>query len=187
MPELVAILAHAVERARQGDRLSKRLDLPLLLEKVQSLKAEGRKIVFTNGCFDLIHPGHISYLQAARQMGDVLIVGLNSDRSVKEIKGASRPFLTEQERAIILSGLESVSFVTVFDESTPLTLIRSLLPDVLVKGGDWGLLEIVGRKEVEDAGGKVVALPYEPGYSTSLIVERILRQNSEEKGSSPDR
>ena len=162
----------------KGDSLSKLLDLPQLLEKVRSLKNEGRKIVFTNGCFDLLHPGHIAYLQAARRMGDVLIVGLNSDRSVREIKGASRPILTEVERAIVLSGLESVNFVIVFDESTPLNLVRSILPDVLVKGGDWGLFEIVGRKDVEDAGGRVVALPYEAGSSTSGIVERILKQNS---------
>lgn len=158
--------------------MQKVLDFPHLLEEVRSLKRNGHKIVFTNGCFDLLHPGHIAYLQAARQMGDVLIVGLNSDRSVKELKGAARPILTEVERGFILSGLESVSYITIFDESTPLNLIRSILPDVLVKGGDWGLSEIVGRKEVEDAGGKVVALPYEAGYSTSQIVERILKQNS---------
>lgn len=158
--------------------MQKVLDFPHLLEEVRSLKRNGHTIVFTNGCFDLLHPGHIAYLQAARQMGDALIVGLNSDRSVKELKGAARPILTEVERAFILSGLESVSYITIFDESTPLNLIRSILPDVLVKGGDWGLSEIVGRKEVEDAGGKVVALPYESGYSTSQIVERILKQNS---------
>ena len=158
--------------------MHKLLDLPRLLNEVRSLKNKGQKIVFTNGCFDLLHPGHIAYLQAARQMGDSLIVGLNSDRSVREIKGIARPILTEAERAVVLSGLESVSFITIFDESTPLDLVRSILPDVLVKGGDWGLSEIVGRKEVEDAGGKVVALPYEAGYSTSQIVERILKQNS---------
>lgn len=158
--------------------MQKLLDFPHLLEEVRSLKHNGQRIVFTNGCFDLIHPGHIAYLQAARRLGDVLIVGLNSDRSVRELKGAARPILTEGERAIVLSGLESVSFITIFDESTPLSLIRAILPDVLVKGGDWGLSEIVGRKEVEDAGGNVVALPYEAGYSTSEIIDRILKQNS---------
>ena len=158
--------------------MRKFIGLPELLEKVRELKEKGLRIVFTNGCFDLLHPGHIVYLQAARQLGDVLIVGLNSDRSVREIKGESRPILAEEERAAILSGLESVSFITVFDESTPLNLIKSIMPDVLVKGGDWGLHEIVGRKEVEAAGGKVVALPYAAGYSTSEIVERILRKNS---------
>jgi D-glycero-beta-D-manno-heptose 1-phosphate adenylyltransferase len=162
----------------KGENLQKVLDFPHLLEEVRSLKHNGHKIVFTNGCFDLLHPGHIAYLQAARRMGDVLIVGLNSDRSVRELKGAARPILTEGERAFILSGLESVSFITIFEESTPLNLIRSILPDVLVKGGDWGLSEIIGRKEVEAAGGKVVALPYEAGYSTSQIIERILKQNS---------
>jgi rfaE bifunctional protein nucleotidyltransferase chain/domain len=162
----------------KGDKLQKLLDIPQLLEEVRSLKRNGQKIVFTNGCFDLLHPGHITYLQTARRMGDVLIVGLNSDRSVRELKGAIRPILTERERAIVLSGLESVDFITIFDEDTPLNLIRSILPDVLVKGGDWGLSEIVGRKEVEDAGGKVVALPYEAGYSTSHIIDRILKQNS---------
>jgi rfaE bifunctional protein nucleotidyltransferase chain/domain len=162
----------------KGDHLQKLLDFPHLLEEVRSLKHNGQKIVFTNGCFDLIHPGHIAYLQAARQMGDVLIVGLNSDRSVRELKGAARPILTEGERAIVLSELESISFITIFDESTPLNLIRAILPDVLVKGGDWGLSEIVGRKEVKDTGGKVVALPYKAGYSTSEIIDRILKQNS---------
>ena len=158
----------------------KLLDSPHLLEEIRSLKHNGRKIVFTNGCFDLLHPGHITYLEAARKLGDVLIVGLNSDRSVRELKGAARPILTEGERAIVLSGLESVTFITIFDECTPLNLIRSILPDVLVKGGDWGLSEIVGRKEVENAGGKVIALPYKAGYSTSHIVNRILKQNSTE-------
>ena len=161
----------------KGEKLHKVLDFSHLLEEVRSLKHNGHQIVFTNGCFDLLHPGHVAYLQAARRMGDVLIVGLNSDRSVRELKGTARPILTEVERAFILSELESVSLITIFDESTPLNLIRSILPDVLVKGGDWGLSEIVGRKEVEAAGGKVVALPYEAGYSTSHIIERILKQN----------
>ena len=165
--------------------MGKLLNLTELKQRVQHLKNEGRKIVFTNGCFDLIHPGHIKYLEAARLLGDVLIVGLNSDRSVQELKGPSRPILSESERAIILSGLESVNFVVIFDESTPLQLICSILPEVLVKGGDWGLHEIVGRKEVEENGGKVMALPYETGYSTSQIVERILKQNSHGNGPAP--
>ncbi|MFN8006480.1 MAG: D-glycero-beta-D-manno-heptose 1-phosphate adenylyltransferase [Terriglobia bacterium] len=165
--------------------MEKLLSLTELKEQVQTLKSEGRKVVFTNGCFDLIHPGHIHYLRAARQLGDVLIVGLNSDRSIREIKGPTRPILSELERAIVLSGLESVSFITIFDENTPLDLIRTILPDVLVKGGDWGLHEIVGRKEVEESGGKVIALPYETGFSTSQIVERILKQNSQDEDSPP--
>jgi D-beta-D-heptose 7-phosphate kinase/D-beta-D-heptose 1-phosphate adenosyltransferase len=158
--------------------LQKFIGLKELLEKVLELKGKGLRIVFTNGCFDLLHPGHIAYLQSARQLGDVLIIGLNSDRSVREIKGNSRPILTEAERAAILSGLESVSFITVFDECTPLNLIKAILPNVLVKGGDWGIHQIVGRKEVEEAGGKVVSIPYEAGYSTSEIVERVLRRHS---------
>ena len=107
-------------------------------------------------------------------MGDALVIGVNSDRSVRELKGPQRPILSEVERCLLLSGLESVSYVTVFDEPTPLALIRSVLPHVLVKGGDWGLTEIVGRKEVEAAGGTVTSLPYEKGQSTSGIIERIL-------------
>ncbi len=140
------------------------------------MKQAGKRIVFTNGCFDILHPGHIRYLQEARSLGDVLVVGVNSDRSVRELKGPQRPILTEQERCLLLSGLESVSYATVFDEPTPLALIRSVLPHVLVKGGDWGLSEIVGREEVEAGGGTVTSLPYENGQSTSGIIERILRR-----------
>lgn len=146
-----------------------------LQEKVQELKRKGLKIVFTNGCFDILHPGHIGYLRKARQLGDVLVVGVNSDRSVREIKGEQRPILSQEERCEILSGLESVSFVTVFDESTPRQLIQTILPDILVKGGDWGIDEIVGREEVEAAGGQVLAIPFEPGQSTTGIIDRILR------------
>ena len=155
--------------------MGKILSSEVLQEIVQELKRKGLKIVFTNGCFDILHPGHVSYLRRARQLGDVLVVGVNSDRSVREIKGEQRPILTEKERCEILSGLESVSFVTVFDESTPRQLILSILPDVLVKGGDWGIDEIVGREEVETAGGQVLAIPFEPGLSTSAIIDRILR------------
>ncbi|MCI0625197.1 MAG: D-glycero-beta-D-manno-heptose 1-phosphate adenylyltransferase [Acidobacteria bacterium] len=154
--------------------LEKILERDALIRKVQELKHAGRKIVFTNGCFDILHPGHIRYLQAARSLGDALVVGINSDRSVQELKGSQRPILSEQERCWLLAGLESVSYVTVFDEATPLALIQSLLPHVLVKGGDWGLNEIVGRGEVEAHGGTVVSLPYENGQSTSGIIERIL-------------
>jgi len=138
------------------------------------LKQAAQKIVFTNGCFDILHPGHIHYLREARSLGDALVVGVNSDRSVRELKGPERPILTELERCLVLSGLESVSYVTVFDEPTPLALIQSVLPHVLVKGGDWDLSEIVGREEVEAGGGTVTSLPYENGQSTSGIIERIL-------------
>jgi rfaE bifunctional protein nucleotidyltransferase chain/domain len=154
--------------------MQKIVTLKELLNVVRQLRQAGRKIVFTNGCFDLIHPGHIQYLQKARALGDCLIVGLNSDHSVRELKGDSRPILTELERAQILAGLESVSYVTIFDESTPLSLIQALLPDVLVKGGDWGTDQIVGRAEVEASGGKVLSLPFESGQSTTSIIQRIL-------------
>ncbi len=155
--------------------MGKILPTEALQETVQELKRKGLKIVFTNGCFDILHPGHVSYLRKARQLGDVLVVGVNSDRSVREIKGEQRPILTQVERCEILSELESVSFVTVFDESTPCRLIKTILPDVLVKGGDWGIDEIVGREDVETAGGRVLAIPFESGQSTSGIIDRILR------------
>ncbi|HEX2520588.1 MAG TPA: D-glycero-beta-D-manno-heptose 1-phosphate adenylyltransferase [Terriglobia bacterium] len=145
-----------------------------LIRRIQELKQAGKRIVFTNGCFDILHPGHIHFLEGSRRLGDTLVVGVNSDRSVRELKGPQRPILTELERCRLLAGLESVSYVTVFDESTPLGLIQSILPHVLVKGGDWGLTEIVGRKEVEANGGSVRSLPYENGQSTSGIIERIL-------------
>jgi D-beta-D-heptose 7-phosphate kinase/D-beta-D-heptose 1-phosphate adenosyltransferase len=137
------------------------------------LRVEGRRLVFTNGCFDLLHVGHVRYLQAARALGDALLVAINSDRAVRELKGAGRPVLNESERAELLAALEVVTFVTVFDELSPRTLIAKLLPDVLVKGGDYALAEIHGREEVEAAGGRVVALPYVEGASTSGIIERI--------------
>ena len=154
--------------------LGKILERDALIRRIQALKQAAQKIVFTNGCFDILHPGHIHYLREARSLGDALVVGVNSDRSVRELKGPERPILTELERCLVLSGLESVSYVTVFDEPTPLALIQSVLPHVLVKGGDWDLSEIVGREEVEAGGGTVRSLPYENAQSTSGIIERIL-------------
>ena len=137
-------------------------------------KRNGRRVVFTNGCFDLLHPGHIASLEHARRLGDVLIVGLNSDASVRLLrKGPDRPVFPEQERAEILAALECVDAVVVFDESTPRELISRLLPDILVKGGDWPSDQIVGREEVEAAGGCVVSIPVVPGYSTSALLQRI--------------
>jgi rfaE bifunctional protein nucleotidyltransferase chain/domain len=136
-------------------------------------KRNGRRIVFTNGCFDLLHPGHIGSLEQARALGDALMVGLNSDASVRELKGAGRPVLPEHERAEILSALESVDAVIIFDEPTPREVIARLLPDVLVKGGDWPGDQIVGREEVEAAGGRVVSVPVVPGYSTTAILRKI--------------
>jgi rfaE bifunctional protein nucleotidyltransferase chain/domain len=133
----------------------------------------GRRIVFTNGCFDLLHPGHIRSLELARQLGDVLVIGLNSDTSVRQLKGQGRPVIAERERAEILAALESVDAVVIFDAPTPRELIAALLPDVLVKGGDWPGDQIVGREEVEAAGGRVVSIPVVPGYSTTAILKKI--------------
>jgi D-beta-D-heptose 7-phosphate kinase/D-beta-D-heptose 1-phosphate adenosyltransferase len=136
-------------------------------------KRNGRRVVFTNGCFDLLHPGHIQSLEQARALGDVLIVGVNGDASVRELKGAGRPIQPEGERAEILAALECVDAVVIFHEPTPREVIARLLPDVLVKGGDWPADQIVGRAEVEAAGGRVVLAPVIPGYSTTKILEKI--------------
>ena len=136
-------------------------------------KTAGKKVVFTNGCYDLLHPGHIRLLERARSLGDILILALNSDASVQRLKGPSRPLIPEQERAEVALGIESVDAVTLFDEDTPRELISVVLPDVLVKGADWAHW-IAGREEVEAAGGVVMPLSLEPGYSTTGIVEIIL-------------
>jgi rfaE bifunctional protein nucleotidyltransferase chain/domain len=136
-------------------------------------KSAGKTVVFTNGCYDLLHPGHIRLLEKARSLGDVLILALNSDDSVRRLKGPSRPLIPEGERAEVVVALAAVDAVTVFDEDTPRELIAAVLPDVLVKGADWAHW-IAGREEVEAAGGKVMALSLEPGYSTTGIVETIL-------------
>jgi D-glycero-beta-D-manno-heptose 1-phosphate adenylyltransferase len=137
----------------------------------------GKTVVFTNGCYDLLHPGHIRLLEKARELGDVLVLALNSDASVRRLKGPSRPLISELDRAAAASALQAVDAVTLFDEDTPGELIAALLPDVLVKGADWAHW-IAGREEVEAAGGKVLALPLEPGYSTTGIVETILGRQS---------
>jgi rfaE bifunctional protein nucleotidyltransferase chain/domain len=137
------------------------------------LRARGKRIVFTNGCFDLLHPGHVLYLQDVAAMGDVLVVGLNADLSVRALKGPDRPILDERARAILLLGLRSVDFVSVFEEPTPLELIRVVLPDILAKGGDYRPEEVVGREVVEAHGGAVRIVPFHPGYSSSSLVRRI--------------
>ena len=149
----------------------------VLKEKVQALKKGDKKIVFTNGCFDLLHIGHVRYLEAARAEGDVLVVAVNSDRSVRQIKGPGRPIVPENERAEVLAALTCVDFVTLFDEPDPLVTIRSLKPDVLVKGADWGEDAIVGRDVVEATGGRVIRIPMTEGASTSRIIEKILANN----------
>lgn len=141
----------------------------------EDLRHQGKRVVFTNGCFDLLHPGHLRLLAEAKRLGDVLIVALNSDRSVRQLKGAGRPILSQEERCEIVAALEMVDYVTTFDELTPRELIRKLLPDVLVKGGDWSVEEIVGREDVEAHGGRVLSLPFVPGYSTTRMIERIVR------------
>jgi rfaE bifunctional protein nucleotidyltransferase chain/domain len=142
---------------------------------VDELKRQGKRVVFTNGCFDLLHPGHTRYLAEARKLGDALLVAVNSDRSVRALKGPGRPVLPEDERAEILAALACVDYVTIFDDLTPRAVIARLLPQVLVKGGDWGLNEIVGREEVEAAGGRVVSIPLVPGCSTSSLIQAITK------------
>ncbi len=142
-----------------------------LLQRYGRPRAE--RVAFTNGCFDLLHPGHVLYLEAARALGDTLVVGLNTDRSVRALKGEERPLVGQDDRALVLAGLTSVDAVTLFDEDTPRELIAALLPDVLAKGGDYQRDGVVGRAEVEAAGGEVRILPYVAGHSTSEVVRRI--------------
>jgi rfaE bifunctional protein nucleotidyltransferase chain/domain len=144
-----------------------------LLRVRARLRAEGRRLVFTNGCFDILHVGHVRYLADARRLGDALLVAINSDRSVRALKGPNRPVMSEAERAEILAALSSVDFVTVFDDESPRALISEVLPDVLVKGGDYRPDEIHGREEVERAGGRVLSLPFVEGASTTGIIDRI--------------
>jgi D-beta-D-heptose 7-phosphate kinase/D-beta-D-heptose 1-phosphate adenosyltransferase len=137
-------------------------------------RREGQRIVFTNGCFDLMHIGHIRYLQAARNLGDVLVIGVNSDESVRALhKGADRPLVPDVQRAEVLAALACVDYVTIFPEPDPGSLIATLQPDILVKGGDWSLDRIVGRETVEARGGRVQTIPLVPGVSTTILVERI--------------
>ncbi len=146
---------------------------PELVAARDEWRRSGKTVVFTNGCYDLLHPGHIRLLESARSLGDILILALNSDASVARLKGPSRPLIPESDRAALALGLEAVDAVTLFDEDTPRELIAAVLPDILVKGADWAHW-IAGREEVEAAGGRVMALPLEPGYSTTGIVEQIL-------------
>jgi len=162
--------------------IEKILTVDRACEVVADLKQRGKRVVFTNGCFDLLHPGHTRYLAEARKLGDVLIVAVNSDRSVRALKGTERAIQPEAERAEILAALKSVDYVTIFDELTPQVLIARMLPQVLVKGGDWRPDAIVGRAEVEAAGGQVVSIPVVEGYSTSSIIQAVLRGRSQDSG-----
>lgn len=149
------------------------------LEELRSIREEfkqtKKKVVFTNGCFDILHKGHVEYLTKAKLLGDVLTVGINTDRSTRRIKGEKRPIVSETERAFIVAGLSSVDYVCLFDEDTPFEIIRAIVPDVLVKGADWDIGNIVGKDIVEQAGGMVKAIDLTPGMSTSNVIDRIRR------------
>ena len=155
------------------EKVKKREALKTIAAKART---EGKKIVFTNGCFDLLHAGHVRLLREAKKLGDLLIVALNSDSSVREIKGPDRPILPEEERAELIAALEMVDYVTLFDEPDPLNLLRELRPDVLAKGGDWAEDKVVGREWVESYGGKVAVIPYLKGHSTTEIIERMRKR-----------
>jgi D-beta-D-heptose 7-phosphate kinase/D-beta-D-heptose 1-phosphate adenosyltransferase len=146
-----------------------------MLPERERLRAGGKRLVFTNGVFDLLHVGHVRYLAQARALGDALLVAINSDRTVRELKGRNRPIFNEAERAEILAALRVVDYVVVFDDVSPRSLIAELLPDVLVKGGDYNLDQIHGREEVEAAGGKVISLPFVEGSSTTDLIKRMSR------------
>lgn len=158
-----------------------------LKARIAALKGEGKRIVFTNGCFDILHIGHVKYLEEAKRLGDILVLGLNSDASVQSIKGPLRPVVPENERAYLLGSLKVVDYVTIFDEDTPLALIEDIEPDILVKGGDWSRDTVVGGESVEKRGGKVVIIPQFSGTgadqpaSTSSVIEKII--NAYKKGS----
>ena len=147
-----------------------------MLNERGRLRVAGARLVFTNGVFDLLHVGHVRYLAQARALGDALVVAINSDRSVRELKGPDRPVFAEAERAEILAALRNVDYVVIFDDISPRSLITQLLPDVLVKGGDYQLDEIHGREEVEAAGGKVISLPFVPGASTTSVLQKMKRK-----------
>jgi rfaE bifunctional protein nucleotidyltransferase chain/domain len=149
-----------------------------LQRRLQRLRRSGKRIVFTNGCFDLIHPGHVRYLRAAKRLGDVLVVALNSDSSVRRLKGPGRPLVPQRSRCEVVAALEMVDYVTVFSADTPYDLIKALAPDVLVKGGDWRPDQIVGADLVRARGGTVRSLPFARGYSTTELVRKVERQGT---------
>jgi len=154
------------------EKIVSREKLRDILEKERQ---QGKRVVFTNGCFDILHAGHVRYLAQARRLGDLLVLALNTDRSVRAIKGPERPVVSEKERAFVAAALESVDYVTFFDDETPLSLIGELRPDILVKGGDWDVDGVVGGDLVRSRGGKVIILPYLEGASTTNIIEKIRR------------
>jgi rfaE bifunctional protein nucleotidyltransferase chain/domain len=145
------------------------------------LRESGKKLVFTNGCFDILHVGHVRYLNQARSLGDLLVVAVNSDRSVREIKGYARPIVSEQERAEVIAALACVDYVFIFDDPTPKQIIDAIVPDILVKGADWAITEIVGRDTVEKAGGAVLNIPLVEGSSTTDIIQKVLERFGKRK------
>ena len=155
--------------------MNKILDRNTLKITLEALRKKGKKIAFTNGCFDILHVGHVRYLREAKKAGDILVLALNSDSSVRTIKGEERPLVCEEERAEVLAALEFIDFITIFPESTPLELINHLKPDILIKGGDWAEDKVVGRDEVKKWGGRVAIIPEVEGKSTTNIVEKIKR------------
>jgi rfaE bifunctional protein nucleotidyltransferase chain/domain len=188
----LVILPRRVSRwIKRGDKQvtpmlsSKLLPIETVRSRLQDLRAAGKTIVFTNGCFDLLHVGHVRYLAAARTAGDVLVVGLNSDRSVQAIKGPERPIVPEAQRAEVLAGLECVDYIVLFDDPDPLQVIRTLDPDFLVKGQDWPEDRIVGAEFVKSRGGRVVRIAVVPDASTSAIITRILARYGCGKGAMP--
>ena len=161
--------------------MNKILDRQRLKQVLKELRAQGKRIAFTNGCFDILHVGHVRYLREAKKTADVLVLGLNSDRSVRSIKGERRPIVPEGERADVMAALEMVDYVTLFDEDTPGELIALLEPDVLIKGGDWSAESVVGRGVVERRGGRVVIVPLTEGSSTTNVIGKILDVYGSEK------
>lgn len=156
-----------------ADKIKTQTELISILE---DLRRNGKKVVFTNGCFDILHVGHIRYLKEAKGFGDILVVALNSDSSVKRLKGDKKPLIPQSERAEVLSALEMVDYITIFDEDTPYEIIKELQPDILIKGGDWTVEKIVGKDIVEKIGGKVLSIPFHKGASTTGIIERVLER-----------
>ena len=154
------------------NKIQSKDDLARILQQKQ---VEGKRIVFTNGCFDILHAGHVLYLAEARALGDILVLGLNSDASVKRLKGAQRPINAQTERAVVLAALESVSYICIFEEDTPYELIKALQPDILVKGGDWNVADIVGSDLVLARGGEVKSLSFSQGLSTTNVIQKIQR------------
>ncbi|MEE9912397.1 MAG: D-glycero-beta-D-manno-heptose 1-phosphate adenylyltransferase [Deltaproteobacteria bacterium] len=154
--------------------MTKILDRKILKDKLDALRQEGKKIAFTNGCFDILHVGHVRYLKEAKKTADILVLALNSDDSVRAIKGEKRPLVGEMERAEVLAALDCIDFVTIFSELTPLTLICYLKPDILIKGGDWPEDKVVGRDEIKTWGGHVTIIPEIAGKSTTNIVDKII-------------